>query len=165
MAVTLKYAHQATVEETITVGTPFAKDSLAKVTHNLLNQSGTLNASSTPPVTKVGSDEDVEIYGGIATIDLTDLIGTNGAAVDGTGLKVQHILIVANEDNYDPITVEPGASNGYELKGASWSEDLDPGDIFQLTKIDTAPDVASGAKNIDFTGTDGDTFSYIVVLG
>ncbi|KKK95666.1 hypothetical protein LCGC14_2670530, partial [marine sediment metagenome] len=88
MAVEVTYAANCTVVEELTGNTDSLSAADKEVTHSQFNTSDTLNAGSTPPATKVAAFVQA-LTAGTATIDLTALIGTNGATVDGSGLKVQ----------------------------------------------------------------------------
>lgn len=168
MAVSAVIRSHLTVTETVETGTPFATDAKAKVVHDQLNTSLSLSATTTPPITKV-STQQITISGGGGTIDLTSLPGTNGATVVGTGLKVQAIKFACpggTDGNTDPVVIEPGASNPYSLGGSTWAGDeLEPGDEITRTYRDTLADVASGAKTIDYSGTNGDVLNVMILLG
>jgi len=100
--------------------TETATDPLVAATDNTVTFSGlnmgptTLDAGSTPPVTKQASFE-LAMVDGAATIDLTALPGAFGSVVNGTGLKLVAILVVSKAGNANAIGVAEGASNGYPL--------------------------------------------------
>lgn len=104
---------------------------------------------------------------GAVTLDLTALTGVNGAAINGTGLKVLAMLIVVPSDNTAAVLVEKGATNGYGLKGTDWSEEIPIGGmmLFYNPNKASVPDIGSGAKTIDFTGTGAETINISVLLG
>lgn len=135
-----------------------------KVTHDIYNQSDSLNSGSTPPVTKVATFEKA-MSGGAGTIDLTSLPGTNGATISGSGLKVQRFLFVNPGTNANAITIVGGASNGYLLFGASGSVVLNPGDFILRGAKDTLPDIGGSAKTIDISGTGTQALQCCIVMG
>lgn len=117
------------------------------------------------PVTKVSVDS-VPLVAGAKTIDLSALVGTNGAAVDGTGLKVQGVWLENPSTNTGKMTFVEGASNGYRLMDdASWRIVLKPGQKTMIDLYDTSPDVAAADKTIDVTGTGTESFRMQVILG
>ena len=159
---TLQYATGLTVTEILATNV----DSLAdkSVRHSLFNKSAVLNSASTPPVTKVAAFQQA-LTAGAATIDLTALLGTNGATVDGTGLKVQAVKFSNPSTNANLITVSVGAADGYELAGAAFSVALQPGQEIVLYGNDATPDIAAGDKDIDLAGTLAQVLDVIIVMG
>lgn len=129
---------------------------------NLNNVS--LNANSTVPATKSSYKTYTLGGGGTLTIDLTDLDGLLEAAVDGTGLKVQTI-VVRNPSSNNAVTIAPGASNPYPLWGTGNSREVKPGARFGEYFADQLADVASNAKEIDLSGTAGQTIDIGLCLG
>lgn len=127
-----------------------------------------LNATSTPPVTKYSGETWTLDGSGDATIDLTDLPGTQ-ANVDGTGLKVNVFRVICPTGNSGAVTITPGASNPYNLAGASFSITVEPGDEWLYVGYDTSPDVTdvsgSGNQTIDLAGTAADTCNIDIGLG
>jgi len=164
MSVSLVYSAAMTVTEILANNPESYSASNRTVKSDQFNQSGTYNASSDVPATKHGSDEVTLSYGS-GEIDLTALSGANGASVDGTGLKVQAILIIADEDNLADVTIDVGDTNGYELFGAAFSVTLSAGQHFLAFGNDDAPDVSSSAKILDLAGTGSDVVKYSIVLG
>lgn len=165
MSVTATYSLELTVRETLSTGVPAAERPI--VTHSGFNSSGSLSSSTTPPITKVAAFTKA-LVAGAATIDLTALVGTAGAAVDGTGLKVQAVKVQNPSTNTNTLVIKEGASNGYHLMGASFQITLQPGEEFIWRGIDKAPDVAGSAKTIDLTdaavgGTESS--NWIILLG
>jgi hypothetical protein len=77
-------------------------------------------------------------------------------------LKFQNPITNANK-----ITVTKGASNGYGIasSGDSWTFVLSPGQSILVYSQDIAPDVASGARTIDVSGTGSQTLNVGVVAG
>lgn len=126
-----------------------------------------LTGSTTPAVTKE-SYHDYTFTAGAVTVDLTALLDAVGAAVDGTGLKVQ-CLIIKNPAGNASINMAPGASNGYDIFGAS-NDITIPGhatydNYLSFYFPEGTPDVAAGDKTLDFTGTGTQTFYLGIVLG
>lgn len=162
MSVSLTYAAVVTARETLETSVAAATAGNRVVIHNQYNSSATLDANTTPPVTKVAAFSQA-LTAGAATIDLTALTGTNGASVDGTGLKVQVFKIKNKGANN--LTVKFGASNPYNLLGASWTLILAQNQEITVYGNDATPDIASGAKNIDLSGTTTQTSEVVIVMG
>ena len=101
---------------------------------------------------------------GAATIDLTALTGTNGAAVDFTGLKVQAAKFI-NPVGNAAMTITFGATNPYLLGGTAFKWILSAGQELLVYLNDASPDVASGAKNIDISGTLAQSLTCVLVAG
>jgi hypothetical protein len=160
---------QATIVQQITVveteGGEFVDPLNNTTTTNGLNETTVLNASSTPPATKQSSGR-VTLSGGVATLDLTSLPDKNGTpgAVTFLGLKVNSFIF--HNPSAANITIVPGASNGYTLLGTAFSVTIRPGETLGPWKgADLAPDVASGAKTLDFSGTLAQQLEYHLVAG
>ena len=83
---------------------PAASTTKRRVTHDQFNTTLELSAASTPPVTKVAALQ-AALVAGAATIDLENLTGTNGAAVVGTGLRVQAMKVRNPSTNANAITI------------------------------------------------------------
>ena len=164
MSVELTYAATATVVETLEDNVPAATATNRKVRHDQFNGAATLSASTTPPVTKVAAFEQA-LVGGLATVDLTNLAGTNGATVDGTGLKVQVLKIKNKATNANPITVKTGLTDGYQLAGANFETQLSPGQEFLFYGNDATPDIGTTAKTLDLSGTGSQAVEAIIVMG
>ena len=164
MSVAITYRSDLTVVETLTGNRPQATDAKAKVTHDILNKTKSLGAATTPPATKVAAFQKA-LAAGVATIDLTALVGTNGEIVDGSGLKVQCLKVANPVTNANPISITEGAANGYAAFGAGWKLTLSPGMEALLYGDDDAPDVAAGDKNIDLAGTGSQALDVLIVLG
>ncbi len=139
------------VETLDTAVDPFVSSSDQTVTQTHA-KAATLNAGTTPPVTKQAAFKKT-MTAGAATIDLRSLVGTNGAAVDGNGLKVQAFKFKNPSTNANSITITFGASNPYLLLGTDFLITLAPGQEVMGYLHDAAPDIASGAKEIDISGT------------
>ncbi len=128
-----------------------ATDSDRTLTWDSINRAKTLNADSTPVVTKFVRI-DKALGAGTGTIDLTSMTGANGETVDFSGLKVQ-VAKFRNKSGNAAITVKFGAANPYNLLGASWTLILADDSEITIYTPEGAPDVAGGAKDIDLSGT------------
>lgn len=129
------------------------------ILHNAYNEGSTLTAATTPPVTKI-AEFLLTLTDGAATIDLRSLTGTNGAIIDGNGLKVQ--LLRIKNLGANNMTFEEGASNGYAL-GSSIV--VLPGGIAQIYFNDASPDIGSSDKTIDVAGTGAQTAEITIIMG
>ena len=161
--VSVAYASNITITETFSVAN--AADNTILV--NTYNQTGTLTASSTVPATKQATFP-LTMSGGTGSVDLTALPGLNAnETVDGTGLKAQLLLLLNPSTNANSITVAKGASNGYgwNTAGTSWTVSLSPGQWAMFGGNDVGPDVASGARLLDVTGTASQVLDVSIVLG
>jgi len=161
--VSVAYASNITITETFSVAN--AADNTILV--NTYNQTGTLTASSTVPATKQATFP-LTMSGGTGSVDLTALPGLNAnETVDGTGLKAQLLLLLNPSSNANSITVAKGASNGYgwNTAGTSWTVSLSPGQWAMFGGNDVGPDVASGARLLDVTGTGSQVLDVSIVLG
>jgi hypothetical protein len=157
MSVSAQYSGQLTVTETITTGLADVLASNNVVQHAAWNKTITITGTYTASFV-------VTLSGGAFTIDLTSLTGTNGASISLSGLKVLAFLILVPNTNANPFTIAKGAANGYQLKGASWNEQFQPGD-HMVCYPTNAPTVGGSAKNIDCSGTGSQTAQIVVVGG
>ena len=164
MSVTLSYATNLTVQEVLVTNVPAAAATGKTITHNGYNSSASLTSATTPPVTQCAFFEQA-LTAGAASIDLTALPGTNGATVDGSGLKVQAIKIKAKSTNANVITVTVGDANGYALAGAGFSVALLAGQEFVFYGNEATPDVGADAKTLDLDGTDEQSVEVSVAVG
>lgn len=160
---------QFTAQETLDSSDAPAASSDKRLTHDGFNIAAlTLNASSTPDVEKVAYFTKT-LSGGAATIDLTAL-SHNGQTVDMTGKKLRAIMVKFASTNVGSLNIAPGASNGYDLFGASNDITIPaqtgtlPG-VVLMTCGDSAPAVAAGDKNIDLTGTGTESFQFGMWFG
>lgn len=137
------------------------------VTANQLTEDLALTSSTTPPVTKHGGGE-LTMSTGTGSIDLTAVPGlTSEETVVGTGLKLQALKLRNKSTNANIITVAKGASNGYGLDASAtdWDVTLSPGQEVTFYLDDAAPDIASGARILDVTGTGSQVLEYHAVMG
>lgn len=162
MSVAVTYAATCTVAETLANNTGSAPAGTRLVTHTEYNETATLNSGTTPPAT-ICAHFLLTLSSGAATVNLAALTGTNGATTDLTGLKVQ-VLRVKNLGANNMVIV-PGASNGIDLLGASSSITIYPGAHAMFYLNDSAPDVASGDRTLDVTGTGSQTSEWTIVAG
>ena len=162
MSVTLSYSSKISVSETLETNVPAATDK--GVTHTGYDTTATLNATSTPAATKFAAFEKA-LSTGTATIDLTALVGTNGAAVDGSGLRVQAIKFRNKSTNANVMTLSKGASNGYDGLGASASITLSPGGEVLLLLKGAGAVIGGTNKNLDLAGTLTQVAEIGIILG
>ena len=121
------------------------------------NRKATHNASSTVPATKIF----VDTFNGNQSIDLTSLDDPEQETIDGTGLKVQFILVAVNTAH--DVTISDGAANAYSLNGGSDIVVEGSGYVL-LYFADGLADIAAGAKAIDFTTSSTD-YDVMIVMG
>ena len=159
---TLQYQAKVTVTEILAANAGSLSDKTVK--HSAYDSAQTFDADSDVPVTKVAAFE-ADLAAGSGSIDLTALTGTNGATVDGTGLKVQAIKLIAKADNANPLTIAVGAANGYELLGANFEVALSAGQEVTIFGNEAAPEIGGAAKAFDLTGTGEQGLYVIVVMG
>lgn len=126
----------------------------------------TLNATSTPPVTKWHIFA-FQFVGTSATIDLTALDPGAAPVDDFTGLKVNAWAIKAGSaNNAAGITVDGGATNPYELFGhANDQITLLPGMFLGVFGNAKLAAVSSTVKNIRFQGAVADWVYYALAAG
>lgn len=165
-SIKVDYTVQTTVTQVLSdTDAPAASGGGATVRHDQWNVSTEFNASSaTDPVSKCAVFNQA-LTASAATIDLTALTGTKGAAVNLTGLKVQLARFINPTTNANSITITVGASNGYLLGGAGWKWILAPGQEITFRGYDQAPDVGASAKTIDLSGTGSQVLRCMIVAG
>lgn len=164
MSVAVAFASTVQTVETIDSNAPAISSADNTLTHNGYNTSLSLNAGTTPPVTKCAYFSKA-LSSGSATIDLTALTGTNGVSVDGSGLKVQIAKFKNPASNGNNITVTVGASNGYLLAGAAWKAILAPGQEITFYGNDATPDIGGSAKTIDLSGAGTQALECSIIMG
>lgn len=159
MSLTLNFRTAITAAETLEGAPDSAAASKRVVTHDQFDTALTLNAASTPAVSRC-SNAKIALAAGAATIDLTAMQGIGAAAasvVNATGLKLQ--LMKFKNLGANPMTIVPGAANGYQW-GNSATDQITvapkvgtiPGEVTVFCN-GAAPTVAGGAKTIDIAGT------------
>lgn len=165
MSISVTYGAILTVAETLAAAqVPDAAETKRLVTHALWNTSKVLGAGTSPPATLTAGFVKA-LAAGVATIDLTALVGTNGIAVDGTGLRVQALRVLNPATNANPITIGKGAANGYDGFGAAFSLALPPGAEALILTNDAGGDIAGGNKNLDLAGTLIQALDVLILLG
>lgn len=165
MSIEVTYAVTGTIVETLTG--PFVSAADATTTTNGLNIAGVLNASSTVPATKYAAGR-LTLSSGSGTLDLTALPGrTADEVVDGTGLKLQLLILHNRSTNANKITITKGASNGIGLAASNdtWTLTLSPDQTVGLYLKDAGPDIASDKKTLDISGTGSQELDYEIVMG
>lgn len=162
MSVTANPQFALGIRETLETGVDAA--TVKTVVHSGFDLNNTsLNATSTPPVSKQSSITHA-LSAGAKTIDFTALAGTNGATLDCTGLKLQGIL-VSNPAGNATINIAPGSSNPYPIFGAANDIDVPAGSKFAFYFADTLADVSSTVKTLDITGTGTEEFDLQLLFG
>ena len=163
MSVSVTYLATCTVRETLASNTGSASDSSRVITHDAYNESATLSATSTPPATTCAHFL-LTLSAGAATVDLRALTGTNGAAVDLNGLKVQAVRIKNLGAN--SMTVKVGATNGHTgIFAATNGHPIQPSGHVQCFSNDAGDDVDATHKTWDVTGTGSQTSEWTIVAG
>lgn len=162
MSVTASLQLALSVLETLAVGVPDVAAGASPIRHDQFNVGPkSLSATTTPPAQQVASQQ----LTGTQTIDLTALAGTNGALVNGTGQKVQAVLITNKSSNAGPMTVAPGAANGYQLLGPN-AVTLPLGGTIGFDANGNTPAIDATHKTLTFTPNNGaDVYNVIIVLG
>lgn len=162
------YALTLVVDETIALSLTYADDK--PIRHELPAQSGVLNASSSPPATKVFSGVVTIASGGIVNLDLTALPDPVRGTIDFTGLRVQVIMLSAFSANVDTVTLKTkDTTTGYNLFGVnntgSEEETLSLGQGLLKWLNDKPEDVDATHKDISFTGSTGNSVNVLLVAG
>lgn len=163
MAVSVTYTTNVTTNETIDTNAPAAAASKSVIIHDQYNTTASLDSTTTPPVTKSVYFSQA-LSAGTATIDLTSLTGVNNLVTDGTGLKVQ-VIKFKNPTGNAQIEVDVGATNGYNLLGATFEVILLEGQEIAIYGNDSTPDIGASAKDIDLVGTGTEEIEVSVVMG
>lgn len=161
MSVSVAYAATCTVIETLPTNTGSAPTETRKVTHTEYNETATLNSSSTPPATLV-AEFLLTLTAGAATIDLRALTGTNGATVDGNGLKPQVVRIKNLGANV--MTISAGASNPHNAFTTDGTV-IRPSGHIMLFGNDGDEDIDATHKTWDIAGTGSQTAEVTILLG
>lgn len=162
MSVTVNYAASATVVETLPNNTGSSAAGSRVVTHAEYNEATTLNGASTPPATLV-AEFLLTLTAGAATIDLRTLIGTNGAVVDGNGLKVQ-VLRFKNL-GLNPMTIKGGSATPHNMFTVTTGQVVFPGAHIMIFSNDGGDDIDATHKFWDVTGTGAQTAEVTIVMG
>jgi hypothetical protein len=164
MSVQLLFATNMTTKETPTTGAP-AVDANQSISQSQYNTSKSLSGTTTPPVS-LSAKQVFTLTAGAVSIDLTNLVGLNGAAVSGTGLRVRALKVKAPSGNGAPISVAKGAANGYTGLGASFEVTLPPGGEMTFYDGGGGGVVGGTNKTLDLSGTGStDTLQTEIVFG
>jgi len=126
-ALLVNYQLMLTARETLGLNVPAA--SKPTVVHDAFNTQGTMQVGAIPPAAAFAAFQQA-LVAGAGTIDLTNLLGTNDMAVNGTGLAVQAVRFQVPAANLHPLVIQPGGSNPYNLFGAVFKIELFPGADF-----------------------------------
>ncbi len=163
MSVAVTYAATCTVAETLPNNTGSAPANTRLVTHTDYNETATLNSGSTPPATLV-AEFLLTQSGGAGAVDLTALVGTNGAVVDGSGLKVQVVRVKNLGANI--MTIKSAASNGHTgIFAATTGHPVQPGGHIMLFSNDNGDDIGGSTKAWTIAGTSAQTSEWTIVMG
>jgi len=138
------------------------------ITVNSLKTNGSLNATSTPKVEKAPAVKLVTLAGSIVTIDLTAAEISGGRTEDMSAKKLVAFEISAPSTNTGDVTIEPGATNGYDLFGASGLLVFSPGQVLKSIISGAASSrdaVGASDKTIDISGTSGDLLYVVLYFG
>lgn len=129
-----------------------------------------LNANTTPAVDS-GIGDKVALVAGSATLDLAALAkGNFSGSKDFSDKSVKAYALKAASTNTDTLTIETGASNGYDLFGQSGSDQvtLSPGDTiaFLAGDNDSLETIDATHKTIDLSSSDVDAeLEYLILVG
>lgn len=162
MSVSVEYKARVTVTETLPNNTGSTDPARRVVTHDQYNEEVTITGASTPPATLCAHFL-LTLTAGAATVDLRTLTGTNGAVVDGNGLKPQVIRIKNLGAN--TMTFKAGASNPHNAFSATNGHVLQPGGHIQIFTNDNTDDIDATHKTWDVTGTGTQTAEVTIVMG
>lgn len=142
---------------------PFVNSGSAAIVHTGIDRTTTLNASSSPAISKMAAFQKA-LAAGVGTIDLTSL-PHDGQTVTLNALKVVAIKIRNPGTNSGIITATKGAANGYTFFGATWTIPVKPGGE-AMVYFGTQGDAVSGTvKTIDLTGTGTEALDVEVLAG
>lgn len=162
MSVTANYVSTLTVTEVIG-NIPLANPSESSIVHDQLNRTVSMSATTTVVATTVVA-ETFALTAGAATIDLTNLVGSNNNVVNATGLKLKAIKAY-NAVGNSVITMKAGATNPYLAFGASWSITLDADQEIMAYLANAAPAVSGTTKSIDLAGTGTQALKIMFIFG
>lgn len=119
--------------------------------------------SQTPPNASIFSGDVYALVTGAKTIDLRTAYTVGGGSADGNGLKVQGFFFKNLGAN--PMTIEAGASNGYNILGASGEATIPQNAWMAVYFGEGSADVSDSVKTIDVSGTGTQTFEFAVIMG
>jgi hypothetical protein len=134
--------------------------------------SQTLNATSTPAVTKPPISRKITLGGAPTDLDLTAIQGLtipSGATrtLDMTGAKLVAAVFHAAAANTAAVNVGPSGSNDYALFGAGNDIDIPKGMQINIAAriASQLPTVGGTAKIIRLSGTSGDIINVDLYFG
>ena len=162
MPITVAYAATASVVETLPNNTGSAAAASRVVTHSEYNEGAQYTSASTPPVTLV-AEFLLTLTTGAATIDLRTLTGTNGAVVDGNGLKVQIVRIKNLGANN--MTFKGGSSTPHNMFTVTTGQVVFPGGHLMIFSNDNGDDIDATHKFWDVEGTGAQTAEITIIMG
>lgn len=124
-----------------------------------------LGAATTPPVNALVEIED-DFGAGAYNIDLTAAPTTWGGTQDLTGKELV-ALYVENLSPTNTMTIGPASSNGYDAPGigAGHTQTIRARGALGKYEHSGGPTVGSGAKNVELTGTNGQSFRLMMIFG
>jgi len=121
------------------------------IVHSIVVPTGaSMTSETTPAATEVWSDR-FALVAGAFTLDFENLVGSNLAPFDATGLKVKAFQISCPESNSDGVIYQPGAVDGYDLGISIMVNNLEPGDLQLWVFNDSQPTVNTSNRTLDFT--------------
>jgi hypothetical protein len=136
------------------------------------NQTNKILDGSTTPKADTVVDLSRTLAAASETADLTaaPLASDINETVDLTGKKLVGLLIYADAgNNAAGVTIESGASNGYDFLGdAAYGLTVYPGmtiEMFQLGVAASLDAVGASDKTLDFGGTAGDELQILALFG
>ena len=118
-----------------------------------------LNSASTPK----GQDGYVEELTSSQNLDFTALVRTWAAALNATGLKLQHITL-QNMSAANAITVVDSGANAYVINGEA-NLSIPAGGVFSLSWVDALSLVDATHKILQITATAGQKYRVTLVFG
>ncbi len=159
--ITAAYVSQITIVETST--DPYVSPADATITYDGLNTTETDDAATTPPATAHAVFSQA-LLAGVATINFRTLPGPHGQVLDMNGKKLQMFKFINSVEN-NPITISPGAEDGYDFMGPAGLVVLGPGDEISARFVDNRDDVDNTHKTIDLAGSTTEALTVQLVFG
>lgn len=151
------------VSERISAAVPSAEDQI--VEHSIWDRVKQLiPAAATFPTLVAAMKEYTFDVTGTLTIDLTDCPATQ-ADENHTGRKLLAHLFSTGPDNTGVVSLDGGVSNGYDFFNGGEPLVLPPYSAHVFHAEAGLGAVASGKKNLTFTGSLNDTFQWLAVFG
>ena len=159
MAIALTYAAKLEAVETIDVNADSFISLKNVVTHSAFDENKTLASGTGQPVTKIAAFI-ATLVAGTLTIDLTALVGTNAAIVNGTGLRLQFLRIKNLGAN--DMTIAQGSTNPVVI-GAGLL--IKSGGCLMVDYNEALADISASVKNLLLTGTLVQTAEITIIMG